>query len=69
VSVPRRSLEQIAHDHPSMPLRRYAPTIIASCPECCTDLQDEAFSYWCATCRRSWSFTEVAFFDDGDIRD
>jgi len=46
-------------------LPRYAPTIIASCPECCGDLQDEAFSFWCPGCQRSFSFSEAAFLDEG----
>lgn len=48
----------------TVPLPRYTGTIIAACPDCSSDLQDEAFSYWCAVCQRSWSFTQVAFYDD-----
>ena len=51
------------------PVPHYTAAIIAACPHCGTDLQDEAFSYWCPSCQRSWSFVEVAFFDDGDIDD
>jgi hypothetical protein len=48
-----------------VPLPRYTPQIIASCPACSADLIDEAFTYWCPECRRSWSGCEVAYFDEG----
>ena len=51
------------------PLPAYHATYIACCPECCSDLHDEAFSYWCRACQRSWSFTEVALFDESSIDD
>jgi hypothetical protein len=51
------------------PMPPYTPVLIASCPGCGTDLVDEAFSFWCPSCRRSWSFAEVAYFEDGDRDD
>lgn len=53
----------------AVPLPAYQRAYIAACPQCCSDLTDEAFSYWCTECQRSWSFAEVAFFDEGQPDD
>lgn len=52
----------------TFPLPSYRPTYVFACPECCGDLEHEGVDgYWCAACRRSWLFTEVGCFEDGDI--
>ncbi len=51
------------------PLPRYRPRLIASCPDCGTDLVDEAFAFWCPACRQSVSFAQVAYFDEGQPDD
>ena len=38
--------------------------MIVSCPDCGTDLVDEAFSFWCPSCRASVSFARVGDGDD-----
>ena len=53
----------------AVPLPKYTGHIIASCPACMSDLADEAFSLWCTPCQRSWSYAEVAYFDEGDRDD
>lgn len=45
---------------------QYRTRLIASCPECCTDLIDEAYEFWCPACQRAVSFAEVAYFDETD---
>lgn len=55
---------------PHIPLPRYTPSIVATCPDCSGDLQHEgADGYWCPGCRKAYGFMEVALFDDGDIND
>ena len=47
----------------------YHASYIACCPDCCSDLDDEGFDYWCRACQRSWSFLEVALLDESSIDD
>ena len=55
---------------PCIPLPQYRATVIYTCPECDGDLQHEGVDgYWCPACRRSWSFTEVGVYEDGDRPD
>lgn len=50
------------------PVYRAAP--IATCPECCGDLQHEGIDgYWCSACQRAFHFAEVAFFEDNERDD
>ena len=32
----------------------------AYCPDCGTELQDEAFEFWCPTCEAAVSYARVA---------
>jgi rubrerythrin len=49
----------------AVPLPRYTPAIIYTCTQCGTDLIDETWNLWCPSCRRAWSFSEVAVMDEG----
>ena len=48
-----------------VPLPRYTPKFIACCPVCGTDLDDEAFAFWCSSCLQTVPFNQVAIFDEG----
>ena len=44
-------------------------SLIFSCPTCDTDLEDNYWDFWCATCQRSVSWYEFAeLLDDTDER-
>jgi len=51
------------------PVPRYATTQILTCPDCYSDLADEAFAYWCPGCQRAVSFAEAISYIDGDPHD
>jgi hypothetical protein len=45
-----------------------AVSLIFSCPDCQSDLQDNYWDFWCGTCERSISWLEFAEFDTDDER-
>ena len=47
----------------------YQPTRIATCPDCMSDLTNEAWDFWCTACRKTWGFNEVAYFEEGQPDD
>ncbi len=38
----------------------------AVCPDCTTDLIDEAFTFWCPVCQRAVPYNEVIIWGEGD---
>lgn len=50
----------------TVPLPRYTPAIVATCPSCFGDLQDEGFAFWCPACKCTWQFNQVGYLDETD---
>jgi hypothetical protein len=54
----------------SLPLPRYQPRPVASCPDCMGDCTDEGTGgFWCPGCHRSYTAAQVGYFDEGNLAD
>jgi hypothetical protein len=53
-----------------LPLPRYQPRPIASCPSCMGDCIDEGLGgFWCPACRQGYTAAQVGYFDEGVMPD
>ena len=49
----------------AIPLPRYTPAYVYTCPDCSGDLTNEGVcGYWCAPCPKSFLFSEVVLEGD-----